>query len=133
MKKNQIIFVSLMVFILLLNIVINMSMAAEVYVAKTYIDEPVEGHQPIVKQQLNIKGWYMSNDENAQLKVYIDDEEQKIQEIVRTDRPDVINAINGYGGIEKNPQPGYNAIVDISLIKNDANKFSYTLSNICIN
>ena len=81
------------------------------YKARGYIDLPVSMGQ--AKDILSIEGWVMSTDENAQIKIYIDNIEQQMIEFKREDREDVIKVISGYGGIEKNPTPGYNIIIDI--------------------
>ena len=88
------------------------------YKAKTYIDFPTEINTPKVKDILELSGWYMSEDIEAQLKVYIDNQEQSINSLEREKRQDVINAIKGYGTEAQNPQPGYTAQIDISKIKN---------------
>ena len=90
----------------------------QTYKAKTYTDFPTEINIQEVKGILEVRGWYMSEDVDAKLKIYIDNQVQTIQNIVRETRQDVINAIKGYGTEEQNPQPGYIAQIDISKIKN---------------
>lgn len=82
------------------------------YEARMYIDDPTE--QKTVNKNLNIIGWIMTNDKNSNVKVYIDDVEQQIQSTKRLTRSDVIKAINGYGGIEYNPTPGFNMQINVA-------------------
>ena len=78
--------------------------------AKVYIDEPAQNN---IKTELNIKGWVMSEDEEAKLRVFIDNKEKETV-IQRTERKDVIRNIKGYGVGEKNPTPGFEALIDVS-------------------
>ena len=119
MKNAKIIISIIIVCILLLSVKsiateVETDTDAEIYSARTYVDNPAEGQVPSVKGILEINGWYLSDDEQAQIEVLIDDVKQEIKEITRETRQDVIDAIPGYGGIEKNPQPGYKLKVDIS-------------------
>ena len=117
MKKAKLIISIIIACILLLSVkslAIETGVETEIYSARTYVDNPAEGQVPSVKGILEISGWYLSDDEQAQIEVLIDDVKQEIKEITREERIDVINAIPGYGGIEKNPQPGYKIKVDIS-------------------
>lgn len=81
------------------------------YEAKMYIDKPVRNSQE--GKLINVSGWIMSNDENVKIKAYIDDKEKEIQNIKRSTRTDVIKAIEGYGGIEYNPAPGFEFQINI--------------------
>ena len=117
MKKAKLIISIIIACILLLSVkslAIETGVETEIYSARTYVDNPAEGQAPSVKGILEISGWYLSDDEQAQIEVLIDDVKQEIKEITREERIDVINAIPGYGGIEKNPTPGYKLKVDIS-------------------
>ena len=117
MKKAKLIISIIIACILLLSVkslAIETGVETEIYSARTYVDNPAEGQAPSVKGILEISGWYLSDDEQAQIEVLIDDVKQEIKEITREERIDVINAILGYGGIEKNPTPGYKLKVDIS-------------------
>ena len=110
MKKAKLIISIIIACILLLSVkslAIETGVETEIYSARTYVDNPAEGQAPSVKGILEISGWYLSDDEQAQIEVLIDDVKQEIKEITREERIDVINAIPGYGGIEKNPTPGY--------------------------
>ena len=79
--------------------------------AKMYIDYPTLEN---CKDEMTIKGWVMTDDENSILKVFINNEEITGLNLEREERADVIKAIQGYGGIEKNPTPGYRTVVDTS-------------------
>ena len=115
MKKAKLIISIIITCILLLSVKsLAIETGVETYSARTYVDNPAEGQVPSVKGILEISGWYLSDDEQAQIEVLIDDVKQEIKEITREERIDVINAIPGYGGIEKNPTPGYKLKVDIS-------------------
>ena len=87
----------------------TVSIKYENYKAKTYIDKIVSNEKTI-----NIEGWLMTNDIDYKMKIYIDGKEQTIQDLQRSERTDVINAIKGYGDIENNPKPGFNIEIDVS-------------------
>ena len=61
--------------------------------------------------QLEINGWVMSNYKDKIIEIKVDG---VAQEVVTRERPDVINAIEGYGGIERNPKPGFKVLMDVS-------------------
>lgn len=63
----------------------------------------------------NVSGWIMTNVENVNLKILIDDQEIDISELTRTVRQDIINAQKGFGN-EKiyNKTPGFELYVDFS-------------------
>lgn len=82
------------------------------YVAKTYIDTPENAS--IIKNELNIEGWVMTDDEKATIKVYLNGKEQEIKNTTRKERTDVIKAISGYGTSKQNPKPGYVLKLDTS-------------------
>ena len=71
---------------------------------------------PIVNQNsdktLYIQGWYLSNEKDTSLKVYLDDGE--LSDINRYSRADVYSAITGYGTEEDTPNCGYSKSIDIS-------------------
>ncbi len=71
------------------------------------------------KDSVYISGWLMSEDRDAQIRVYID-QNNVSSSISRVQRPDVLKAISGYGGSTKNPTPGYKGTVDLSGIKDGA-------------
>ena len=84
--------------------------------AMIYIDTPAENTVQTVKQKLKLEGWVMSNNENINLKVYIDNKEQNTENIIRKERIDVIKAITGYGTAKQNPKPGFEMTIDCSNI-----------------
>ena len=85
------------------------------YEATSYIEFPQDA---MIKQsQLNVKGWTLSQDKNATLRIYIDDSLRK-ETIKRGSRNDVLNAVNGYGDATINPNPGFEMTLD-------AKKLSY--------
>ncbi len=61
-------------------------------------------------EKAKIKGWMMTTAKYKDIKIYIDDREQT--NITAISRPDVIDQILGYGGIEANPKPGYEVTFD---------------------
>ena len=63
--------------------------------------------------QYKIKGWLMSNVENAKMQLLVNNQLANTQ-IERTDRQDVLDAIKGYGGQDKNPKPGFEITVDLN-------------------
>lgn len=108
MKK--IIKIILLSIIIMTGFIMTTTYAKMQYSATSYIDNP---STEIVQDTMNVKGWYMSDDENATIKFYIDGKEQKCENFKREKRPDVLKAIKGYGGAEKNPNPGY--VTDINM------------------
>ena len=93
---------------------VNKTVEIQRYTSRMYIDSPVDNK--IVKPEFAIIGWVMTDDEQSELNVYIDGIKQNIKQIIRIERPDVIKAIQGYGGIEKNPKPGFELKIDTSQI-----------------
>ena len=86
-----------------------------------WIDNPNTSHKEY--ENLNVTGWVLSSSKDAKIEAYIDD--NKISEqIKRVQRPDVLNAINGYGGRNTNTTPGFNTNVNISNLKSGTHKFS---------
>lgn len=86
-----------------------------------WIDNPNTSHKEY--KNLNVTGWVLSSSKDAKIEAYIDD--NKISEqIKRVQRPDVLNAINGYGGRNTNTTPGFNTNVNISNLKSGTHKFS---------
>ena len=82
--------------------------------ARLNFELPANNQQ--VKTQFNIDGWVLSEDEEATLKVYIDNNLIS-DEINRYERNDVIKVVSGYGGKETNPTPGFNATIDTTALK----------------
>lgn len=90
-----------------------------------YLDEPTNMQN--TTKNLNVIGWVMSK-ENIEIKAYIND--IYIRDLKRNDRRmDVIKAINGYGGILKNPYPGFNYTLDISNFKSGTYKLRIEVIN----
>lgn len=85
--------------------------------ATMYIDTTTKGTN-VIEADTKIDGWIMSNDRNAKIKVYIDNEEQQIYNYTRLERTDVINAIKGYGTKTENPLPGFEFNIDFLNISN---------------
>jgi len=86
-----------------------------------WIDNPNTSHKEY--KNLNVTGWVLSSSKDAKIEAYIDD--NKISEqIKRVQRPDVLNAISGYGGRNTNITPGFNTNVNISNLKSGTHKFS---------
>lgn len=81
------------------------------YKAKAYIDSPAN---ETIKTSMYIRGWKMSDDKKATVKISIDNVEQKGLQIQLENRPDVIKAISGYGGQQLNLQPGFITTIDTS-------------------
>ena len=82
------------------------------YNTNLHIDYPNTEAQ---KDKFYLEGWVMSEDPETTVKVYIDGKEVE-QQIKRTIRQDVINAIKGYGTQSENPFPGIEAIIDVSYL-----------------
>ena len=65
-----------------------------------------------------VHGWLMSEQPNKTVKIYIDNDNNEVtSSIERYNRPDVLQAVKGYGTEEQNPLAGYKGTVDISNIK----------------
>ena len=110
----------LLMIIIMLGFMMS-SYAKEEYIATSYIDNP---ETEIVKDLMYVRGWVMTNDANATIKFYIDGQEQKYQDFKREERPDVIKAITGYGGKEKNPNPGYITYINMSHVTDGTHLFT---------
>ena len=83
------------------------------YNTQLYIDYPIQNAQE--KNEVYVHGWLMSEAENKELKVYIDNEQNDVTaSIERYNRPDVTGSITGYGTAEQNPLAGYRGTIDLS-------------------
>ena len=82
------------------------------YIAEANTEAPKDMGQS--KATMLIGGWLMSTDSEAQIKIYINNEEQEIIGLIRKERQDVIDGVFGYGDAETNPTPGFEAEIDIS-------------------
>ena len=82
--------------------------------ARINIDSPAiqNSVMRVKKGVTSITGWVMSNT-NYTLKIYINNQDTNAA-ISRGARQDVIDVIKGYGGIEKNPLPGFSTNLDLS-------------------
>ena len=103
-KRRVFFILSVLILISIVKIVaVNAEDSNIKYVAKTYIDYPVNCS---TGGNVVVEGWVMSNDEEAYVKAYIDGEEAEILSQNRIERTDVLNVIKGYGTIEQNKLPG---------------------------
>ena len=91
------------------------SSAAGIIDGMLSIDLPNNGDS-VTGSDLNVVGWILCEDSNASVKIYVDGVESSAT-ITRGEREDVLNAISGYGGREKNPRPGYYATVNTTGLK----------------
>ena len=64
---------------------------------------------------LTIGGWAMSLEENTRIRIYFNGEE--LNDITRSSRADVLNAIKGYGDATTNPNPGFKKELDLTTYK----------------
>ena len=85
------------------------------------VDYPITNGKE--KESLYVEGWVMTEDKDAQIKIYVDGKDYS-SEVQRTQRKDVINAIKGYGGANKNPNPGYQAKIDLTNLKDGIHQFT---------
>ena len=89
-----------------------------------WVEQPsgkeIEGKSVIVS------GWYVCNDKNATVKIYVDGKDTKA-EVKRVEREDVLRTIPGYGGREINPKPGFVATVDLSEITYGSHNIKYAV------
>ena len=90
----------------------SMSINLEKYKVTQYIESPTS---TIKGNIININGWAMSSDPYAIIKIYIDGNE--VNNVIRTERNDVLNIVKGYGDKTTNPKPGYKATYDASALK----------------
>jgi len=84
---------------------------ANTYNTTIQIDSPTT---TIKQEQMQIRGWVMSNLKDREIKVYIDNEEVPDVQIV--EREDVLKAITGYGGRETNEKPGFETIFNSTIL-----------------
>ena len=93
----------------------------EIYKYPTYlhIDSPKNDY--VGSTELEINGWVMSNYKDKIIEIKVDGIEQ---EVVTRQRPDVISAIEGYGGLERNPEPGFKVLMDVSNFEDGIHTYS---------
>ena len=87
------------------------------YSSEYRFDYPIQNG--VVKDNLYIEGWLMSENKNAKINLYIDGVDYS-NYLERVERPDVWKAVEAYGGKETNPLPGYTANIDLTNIKDGA-------------
>lgn len=80
------------------------------YDCKLSLEIPSEEQN--AKSSIKVNGWALSDDLNDKVVVKLDG--KTIAKATRYERQDVLNAIPGYGGKEKNPTPGFDLDIDIS-------------------
>ena len=97
----------LILFILLITIIF-IPVKAEGNKTLINIDYPTANQE--LSDSLRIQGWVMST-VNTKVEVYVDN---KIEDVSRPQREDVLKIIKGYGDITTNPTPGIYKILDIS-------------------
>ncbi len=86
------------------------------YNTSLYIDYPVANST--AQTSVNVHGWVMSEQENKEVKVYLDNENTDVTaNIQRYNRPDVTGSIKGYGTAAQNQLAGYTGTVDTSKLK----------------
>lgn len=85
------------------------------YPTTMYIDRPAANFTT-GKDQIEVSGWVMSKYPNAEIKIYVNGNLQT-SEITRRARNDVINAIKDFGTQTENPEPGFSAKIDISILE----------------
>lgn len=78
---------------------------------KMYVDTEVP--PKIGQEEHKIKGWLMTDRTDVNIQLLVNDKKEDIK-LVRTERADVLEAIKGYGGQDKNPKPGFEMTADFS-------------------
>ena len=77
---------------------------------------------------LYIEGWVMSEDKNATVQILVDNNDVT-ENIERTERQDVLNAVNGYGGKDKNVAPGFVGNVNLENYKDGVHIITLKVSS----
>ena len=110
------------------------------YKGTVYIDAPKDFHRiKRSQQQLEIRGWDISDCENSNLRIFVDDEE--CPNVVRMPRLDVLEAYaEQYGGIIDGDTIGWKVIFDVGkyILGKDQNELTiravlYDSNNVIIN
>ena len=85
-------------------------------VAMVSIENPIinSKHYSLQETNISVSGWRMSNSENANLKIYLDNKEIDTNIISYVSRQDIIEKYTKYGTAEQNPLPGYKFEIDTS-------------------
>lgn len=73
------------------------------------------------ENELYIEGWFLSELENKEIKIYLDNTDVTNQ-VQFVERKDVTNSVTGYGVKEENMTPGIKGNIDISQIKAENKK-----------
>lgn len=93
---------------------IQIKIVPKVTEVKTKIAIDTPSNQTSNTNQL-VKGWVMTNIQDTNMKILIDNKEIDTSSLKRTQRQDVINAIKGYGDEDVyNKTPGFEIYVDFS-------------------
>ena len=93
---------------------IQIRIVPKIVSTKLVLETPINNIYYSSTKSLTISGYKMTNLSNTSIKAYIDDIEIE-NEITYSKRPDIINAICGYGTSTQNKKPGYQ--FDISMNK----------------
>lgn len=110
------------------------------YKGTVYIDAPKDFHRiKRSQQQLEIRGWEISDCENSNLRIFVDDEE--CPNVVRMPRLDVLEAYaEQYGGFIDGDTIGWKVIFDVGkyILGKDQNELTiravlYDSNNVIIN
>ena len=125
MQIKNLIKIFLLIILVLISFYITCNSAYESVEGKFYIDTPIASY--IAGKNIIIEGWYLSTDLDATMKVYIDNNDTGAIVSERKEREDVLIAIPGYGGREKNPEPGFKMVVDLSNISYGSHTIKYVL------
>ena len=78
-----------------------------------HIEAPSQGTR--VKDTVRMVGWAMSDDREDYVQILLDG--KIIAGATRQERGDVLKAISGYGGIQKNPKPGFEYLLNTSNVE----------------
>ena len=82
---------------------------------ETYLNLDYPNTNHIDTDTIEINGWVLSTCSDRTIQILLDGIVQDV-DIPTRERPDVINAIPGYGGLETNAKPGFKASLDLSTI-----------------
>ena len=120
-KKILFILTAIVVISFFCVLIVNAETSNSAYVAKTYIDYPTNS---AIGGNITVEGWVMTNDSNSKIKAYIDDKEVEILSTTRSNRPDVLTQIKGYGTEEQNKQPGIKLTLNCNNLSTGTHKVS---------
>ena len=117
-KKKLVLILGILMLISIVKIVVvNAEGVNNQYIAKTYIDYPVNC---CAGGNIVVEGWIMTNDKDANIKAYLDNSDNEIEILsqTKTERADVLEAIKGYGTAEQNKLPGIRLVLNTENISN---------------